>query len=724
MAEVIGLVASIITLGAASAELANTLLKVVNIIESAEYEMRLIATDILVFSHSLTQLSKVVELAHPETHKLREITEVLITACNILIEDLRALIGDPLPYHTARRALLMPYLRLRFRWMTNGPKVMFIKSLLDSFKTTILLLVSTMDLATALHHNAPEPIKECLKTQVQSNIAFAEDATDSLLRYKETTDKQSYSLEVTADSANSNEIDTLDSVHETSATSLGSSSQLTVLSADEAKQIALKYDDNIDVNDVGDSDEKSQLRLADGCNHIIEIQRASCGLARTVLESHISQTTAWSWNQSQASPAMEKSRSEKPPMEKKIHYSRSTYGRPYRSSPRGEDALDSEDYQERQWNDSDNDVLEDLPAEQQDKTKLNMLMGRISTLKLNEDEGLDPAPPLPESEKGPEDQKPDSGERRYTLPSSQDSTTVPPIPPPPPNSSAPASSSPHTPRGEEALIAKLEALLLGKAEADEKAAEKARKSQENAKFDRLEQILISQQEAKVEKEKMKKRAAEDAAEAAAIAKRQVEQDKLASLERIILAQRDDQLKRDAAIEAVRVAEKREAEAKAAELIAQKKEAAGNAKLMLDAAKAARKEAEKKAAVEYAEVGRAHEAALADARKSARSLLDAKLSDASVILEDTIGRKFSCPWKICNTWEGMKEFLRQSSGGIQAILDLLNSGEFDMLQNDVVIPSHLWETTVVPGLSVTMRARPGATSKKGSWFKKIVKSGSV
>jgi hypothetical protein len=49
MAEIVGLAASIITFVGASAELARTLLKVANIIESAEYEARLIAADILVF---------------------------------------------------------------------------------------------------------------------------------------------------------------------------------------------------------------------------------------------------------------------------------------------------------------------------------------------------------------------------------------------------------------------------------------------------------------------------------------------------------------------------------------------------------------------------------------------------------------------------------------------------------------------------------------------------
>jgi hypothetical protein len=156
MAEVVGLAASIITLAGTSAQLARTLLKVANIIESAEYEARLIAADISVFSCSLAQLRKLLELASPETDKLREITIVLIAACTTLIEDLTLLIGDPLPHNPTRRAFIMPVLRLRFRWLMNGPRVMFVKSMVDSFKTTILLLVSTMDLATEIHRDPPE----------------------------------------------------------------------------------------------------------------------------------------------------------------------------------------------------------------------------------------------------------------------------------------------------------------------------------------------------------------------------------------------------------------------------------------------------------------------------------------------------------------------------------------------------------------------------------------
>jgi hypothetical protein len=159
MAEVIGLAASLITLAGASAQLARTLLEVANVIKSAEYEARLIAADINVFSMSLTQLSMAVDLSNSRTEKLREITAVLIAACKTLIEDLRMLIGEPLQYDPSRRAFTMSMIRFRFRWMKVGPKVMFFKSLIDSFKTTTIVLVSTMNLAVVLQQDAPGSIR-------------------------------------------------------------------------------------------------------------------------------------------------------------------------------------------------------------------------------------------------------------------------------------------------------------------------------------------------------------------------------------------------------------------------------------------------------------------------------------------------------------------------------------------------------------------------------------
>jgi len=113
----------------------------------------------------------IVDVPHCRTEKLREITVVLIAACRTLIEDLNMLIGEPVQRDTARLAFTMPILRFRLRWMKVGPKVMFVKSLIDSFKTTIIVLVSTMNLAVVLERNAPESIRYATKVWKHSSIA-------------------------------------------------------------------------------------------------------------------------------------------------------------------------------------------------------------------------------------------------------------------------------------------------------------------------------------------------------------------------------------------------------------------------------------------------------------------------------------------------------------------------------------------------------------------------
>lgn len=176
MAEVIGLVASLITLAGASAQLATTLLDVANVIKSAEYEARIIAVDINGLSSYLTQLSMIVDTPNIKTEKLREITVVLIAACKTLIEDLKMLIGQPVQHDPARRAFTISMVRFRFRWMRVGPKVMFVKSLIDSFKTTIVVLVSTMNLAVVLERNAPESIRYTTKDRkhgIMANVLIA-----------------------------------------------------------------------------------------------------------------------------------------------------------------------------------------------------------------------------------------------------------------------------------------------------------------------------------------------------------------------------------------------------------------------------------------------------------------------------------------------------------------------------------------------------------------------
>ena len=245
------------------------------------------------------------------------------------------------------------------------------------------------------------------------------------------------------------------------------------------------------------------------------------------------------------------------------------------------------------------------------------------------------------------------------------------IPPPPPATmpmvqvipaTQPMPAPPDTAK-EDAMLKKLNDLLSGKAEEEAKKEAEERKAAELAKFARLENLLIAQQEAQIAKEKRKQQDAENAAAAAAEAKKKGDEDKLANLEKLILAQKDEQLKREAAAEAARKAAADAADAEAKKIAEEKKAAAEAAALLLEAAKKAREEAEKKAAAEAEETKKAHEKALAEAKAAAEELEKAKKAaeeeaaklkpsdapKAPIKFKDAVGRKFSFPWhpwKVC------------------------------------------------------------------------------
>ncbi|KAI8943304.1 hypothetical protein NX059_001324 [Plenodomus lindquistii] len=127
--------------------------------------------------------------------------------------------------------------------------------------------------------------------------------------------------------------------------------------------------------------------------------------------------------------------------------------------------------------------------------------------------------------------------------------------------------------------------------------------------------LISRQKAKMDKDK----AVKDAAQAAADAKKRGDEDKLAKLEKLILAQKDEQLKREAASNAAYAAEKAEKDNSVAKIAAEKKAAAEAAKLVLNTAQIAREKAEEKAAADAKEAQKAWDKAIAEAMKAAEEL---------------------------------------------------------------------------------------------------------
>ncbi|KAF2111373.1 hypothetical protein BDV96DRAFT_181880 [Lophiotrema nucula] len=623
MAEVIGLTASLITLAGTGAKLAGTLFKVANIIRSAECEARVLAADIQIFSASLTQLSKVLELSHPATNQLRDITVVLINACQALNEELNIRIGDPLPYTSKRRFFTMEMLSLRFRWLIHGEKVAFLKSLIDSFKFTTLLLVSTMDLATALHRHAPESIAESFKSQVESNIGFAERATQDLFQNEsakqspQTDEAPSSSLvelpqRLQIQSVRSEANDAL-VMHDFGFKGDGAQlDERAAIVATTSGSTQIEVSNNRDRDNVDDY----QLQLSHECSQIFEIHRMTERLAREVLSQTMPRTT-WSWSSpaSTQQPTMPSAvpgqnmavidQVSLPTKRTEVLSERLGIGKPIFQS-RTKDTSSSEppppepstvaaDYLDARVDEVKSNVqgaasrgLTTAPpptAEDDDDDDIDELKhpSTVSTATASssviveefEDHGRyteevtkssfqpgDQGRQLPNSDwlwhrkesrnRSPLDESRSFGSSWDQLPR-EDSKTIPTTPPmPPPQGSA-----------EQAILEKLASMLSTEEKRRAQEADIARQKAENEKFSRLENLLIAQQTARIEKEQAKKEAAEMAALKAAEAKRKGDEDKLAKLEELILAQKEEQLKREAAIEAAARAEKAERDAKLA-----------------------------------------------------------------------------------------------------------------------------------------------------------------
>ncbi|KAH7062373.1 hypothetical protein B0J12DRAFT_235884 [Macrophomina phaseolina] len=318
-----------------------------------------------------------------------------------------------------------------------------------------------------------------------------------------------------------------------------------------------------------------------------------------------------------------------------------------------------------------------------------------------------------------EDRSPDRSGRRERA-RSKPSTPPAAVPPPPPPLSVPPPPAPPPPPA-------MPPPPPEPTPEQKEAAERLKK---------LEDLLMEQAQARADKAAAKKKAEEDAAAAAAEAKKKGEEDKLAKLHDLLVAQREEQKARDEAIAAARAAEKAEADAKAAKDAAEKQKAAEDAAKLLAAAKKAREEAEAKAAEEAKATKEAHEKALAEAAAAAEELKKAKeeaekkAADEAkakeeaekkaaevaapppaekkppIKFKDAVGRKFSFPWHICCTWKGMEELIKQAFLHVDVIGQHVHDGHYDLVGPDgeIILPQ-VWETMVQPDWTITMHMWP-------------------
>ncbi|CAK7211480.1 hypothetical protein SBRCBS47491_001140 [Sporothrix bragantina] len=87
--------------------------------------------------------------------------------------------------------------------------------------------------------------------------------------------------------------------------------------------------------------------------------------------------------------------------------------------------------------------------------------------------------------------------------------------------------------------------------------------------------------------------------------------------------------------------------------------------------------------------------------------DAKKNEKLPIkFKDAVGRKFSFPFHLCQTWAGMEELIKQAFVQVEAIGPHVQEGHYDLIgpNGEIILPS-IWEKVVEPDWSVTMHMWP-------------------
>ncbi|KAL8872854.1 MAG: hypothetical protein Q9174_001585 [Haloplaca sp. 1 TL-2023] len=192
-------------------------------------------------------------------------------------------------------------------------------------------------------------------------------------------------------------------------------------------------------------------------------------------------------------------------------------------------------------------------------------------------------------------------------------------------------------------------------------------------------------------------------------------EKLARIEKLFLDQKAEQEAKEAA--AAQAAKDAAAKAEADKKIAEEIAAAAAA-----AAAAATEEAEKKAADKAAALA-AEDAAKA---KAAADEAEKKAADAAaaaaaappppppppeekkkpIKFKDAVGRKFSFPFHLCSTWDGMDYLIRQAFLHVEVIGPHVAEGHYDLVgPNGEIILPQVWETVIEPDWTITMHMWP-------------------
>ncbi|OAA64514.1 hypothetical protein SPI_03161 [Niveomyces insectorum RCEF 264] len=337
-------------------------------------------------------------------------------------------------------------------------------------------------------------------------------------------------------------------------------------------------------------------------------------------------------------------------------------------------------------------------------------------------------------------------------------------PPPPPPTEAPAPAATPAPPAEkkpdpemERIKQQLELLQAEKQAKEEeikrkKIEDQIRQAAELEMERRLERVRKEQELQKKELEKAKLDAERAARERMEAERKADEEKRRQQAEVLARIEHEARVKVEAERRAEEERKKREAEiAAAAEAAlkarmeaaeaAAKAKAAADFKAEIEAKEAAERkvkeelewrkkleeEAKLKAEIEArakveAEKKKEEEAKIAEEekKKADKAMRDRILEEAKVKLEeaakkkekapikfkDAVGRKFSFPYHLCQTWQGMEELIKQAFVQVEAIGPHVQEGHYDLIgpNGEIILPS-IWEKVVEPDWSITMHMWP-------------------
>lgn len=140
MAEIVGLVASIITLVELGFTISKGISSVANEFGSASVHIKVIATDTRAVALILRDLQKRLERQRTVAAEVRDVAIEIVTLCRTDIED----IGDFLKSLQPQQGERVRFTQ-KLRWIVGKSKIMTKRSSLDSLKSTLNLYMHSIE---------------------------------------------------------------------------------------------------------------------------------------------------------------------------------------------------------------------------------------------------------------------------------------------------------------------------------------------------------------------------------------------------------------------------------------------------------------------------------------------------------------------------------------------------------------------------------------------------